>query len=571
MLRNLSLLVGILTSWALSPIALAEQLSEEAVAARVKAAAVSSDTISTTAVDDSSHVASHEVRSTQKVRNVILMIGDGMGPQQLGLLFAYAHHARATSENSEGASIENLLKQGANLALVRTEPHGVLVVDSAAAATQLATGQLAGSEMIGANFRGDAAPTVLEFAQKSGKATGLVSDTRITHATPAAFASHQRHRSLENEIAVDLLEKQVDVLFSGGLRHWIPEATNIRDSAAFLSIVQLIGDSYQPSSKRRDNRNLLLEARNNKYQLVFDRHELKLLDSGKALGLFANSEMLDAVAARNAETNNECSEPTLAEMAGKAIEVLEQDPEGFFLMIEGGQIDWAGHNNDSGTLLAELQRFDAAVREVFRWAKHRDDTLVLVTADHETGSFGFSYSGKDIPPPQTLDGDVFEGRPFQPNFNFAPQNVLNKLAKQKKSYFQIFTEFDALEAEEQTPETLQQIVNEAVAPFSITLKDAVDILTRSVNRNYVEDHPYLGTKTLPEMPDQESFYVYGENLRMNRLAHILSEQQCTVWGTGTHTSTPVPLVAFGPASENFTGILHSTDIGKRMIELVSEE
>jgi len=499
-----------------------------------------------------------------RARNVILMIGDGMGPQQLSLLFAYAQH---TGDPEKKSAIEQLLDRSGNIALVRTEPHGALVVDSAAAATQLATGQYAGSEMIGVNYQGDSAPTVLEIAKQHGKSTGLISDTRITHATPAAFASHQRHRSLENEIAVDMFENRVDVMLSAGLRYWVPQAVNQRDSAAYLALLQMIGGAYDPISKREDNRNLLLEARA-EYQLVFDRSALAQVNSGKVLGLFANSEMLDALAERRALKTGVRTEPTLDEMTSKALEILDQNPEGFFLMVEGGQIDWACHNNDSGTLLAEMLRFDRAVRTVMEWVEDRDDTLVLITADHETGSFGFSYHADDIPDARRIGGDVFGREPFEPDFNFVSPKVLDRLDAQSKSFFQIFTEFDALPSKKQSPERLMEIINEGVAPFSITLADAAAILTRSANPYFREGHSYLGTKTLPQITNQQAFFVYGENLRMNRLGHILAAQQGTVWGTGTHTNTPVPLITHGPHADRFRGILHATDVGKGMIELV---
>jgi alkaline phosphatase len=502
-------------------------------------------------------------------KNVILIIGDGMGPQQMGLLFAYARHAPGSKVPKRVAAMEQMAQEG-ELGMVRTEPHDALVVDSAAAATQLATGKYAGSEMIGVDYEGNSATTVVEVARDLGKSTGLVSDTRLTHATPASFAAHQRDRSMENEIAVDMLASKTDVLLSGGLRYFVPQDTNNTDSATYASIVQMTGGAYPPYSRRTDNRNLLLEARKD-YQLVFDYKALAEVKKGKVLGLFGNSEMLDALSENKALQNDERTEPTLVEMTEKSLELLSQDPEGFFLMVEGGQIDWGGHNNDAGVMLHELLQLDDAVRVIVNWARERDDTLVLVTADHETGSFGFSYSGRDLPEPRQLSGKVFGDKPFIPNFNYAPHELLDNLAGQKKSFYEIFTEFDALPAEERTAENLMAMVNEAVAPYSITLDDATKILTRTPNRNYKEGHPYLGTKTVPQMPDQQDFFVYGENLRFNRLGHILGGQQHVVWGTGTHTNTPVAIISYGPGSDRFSGLMHSTDVGQRMIELVKGE
>ncbi len=515
-------------------------------------------------------VGSAKVKAdAKKIRNVILIIGDGMGPQQMGLLFAYARHAPGSKVPKRIAAMEQMAIDG-ELGMVRTEPYGSLVVDSAAAATQLATGKWSDSEMIGVDFEGNSAPTVVEIARDLGKATGIVSDTRLTHATPAAFAAHQRDRSMENEIAVDMIENNVDVLLSGGLRNFVPQAVNDKDSATYDALVQMMGGVYEPYSRREDNRNLLLEARND-YKIVFDHTGLADVKQGKVLGLFGNSEMLDAISENKALAKADRTEPTLVEMAEKSLELLSQDPDGFFLMIEGGQIDWGGHNNDAGVMLQELLQLDHAIRVVLNWARERDDTLVLVTADHETGSFGFSYSGKDLPEPRQLSGKVFGEELFMPNFNYASHELLDNLAAQKKSFFELFTEFDALPEKSKTAETLVTLVNESVAPYSITLEDATKILTRSPNRNFKKGHPYLGTKTVPQMPDQEDFYVYGENLRFNRLGHILGGQQNVVWGTGTHTNTPVAIISHGPGSEKFSGLMHATDVGQRVIEIVKGE
>ena len=134
------------------------------------------------------------------------------------------------------------------------------------------------------------------------------------------------------------------------------------------------------------------------------------------------------------------------------------------------------------------------------------------------------------------------------------------------------SEFDALPPKEQTAERLMSIVNDASA-FKITLDDAVNVLTREKNKNYVAGHPYMNTETVPKIDDFEPFYVYGENLRMNLLGRAMAAQQHVTWGAGTHSSTPVVLGAFGPgyAAKRFGGMLHATDVGQRMIELITAE
>ncbi len=502
------------------------------------------------------------------VRNVILMIGDGMGPQQVGLLMAYARYAAHSAVPDRTAAIERMFNEGV-LGVMRTECNGDLVVDSAASATQLSTGQLAGSEMIGIDYQGNRVEHILEIAHRLGKSGGLVTETRITHATPAGFAAHQQNRNMENEIAVDLLAVHPEVMLAGGLRHFVPEAINNRDSAAYAALMQLTGGAYPATSKRFDNQDLLLEARKS-YKLVFDRTTLAAAHAGPLFGLFADSEMLDALAEEAVADDPKHTQPSLVEMSSKALEVLNQNPKGFFLMIEGGEIDWAGHNNDAGLLLHEMLQFDDAVRLAYDWVRQRDDTLLVVTADHETGSFGFSYAGRPLPDAVTLPGDAFRGAQFQPNFNYAPVELLDKIYEQRKSFASMLAEYDALPLAEQKPERLVDIVN-ASSAFKINLDDATTVLTRARNKNYVPGHPYMNTPTVPKIQDFEPFYVYGENLKMNLLGRAMAHDQHVVWGSGTHTSTPVLLGAYGPpaAEQRFAGMLHSTDVGKRMIELIS--
>ncbi|HYO26600.1 MAG TPA: alkaline phosphatase, partial [Lacipirellulaceae bacterium] len=358
------------------------------------------------------------------VRNIILLIGDGMGPQEANLLMLFARYAKSSTVPDRVAAFEQLINQG-TVGIVRTEPHGAMVVDSAAAATQLATGQFAGSEMIGLNYRGEVAETIVEAAHRVGKSAGLVTDTRVTHATPAGFAAHQPSRAMENEIAQDMLANRVEVMLGGGLRHWTPQDANNREGPTYAALMQMTGGAYPATSKRLDNRNLLLEARQD-YQLVFDRHSLAAASKAPLLGIFADSEMGDALVERAALANDSTRrEPTLVEMTAKTLELLGADPDGFFLMVEGGQIDWCGHNNDAGTMLHELLRFDAAIRVALDYAREHEGTLVLVTADHETGGFGFSFAGRPLPAPATLPGEKFRGVPFAPNFNYAPPELLD--------------------------------------------------------------------------------------------------------------------------------------------------
>ncbi|MEH6578077.1 MAG: alkaline phosphatase [Amphritea sp.] len=508
------------------------------------------------------------VYAESKIKNVILIIGDGMGPQQVGLLETYAKLAPNSIYDGRQTAISTFANAGV-VGSSLTHPDGALVVDSACSATQLALGKYAPSEVIGVDTNGNPQQTVLELAKAQGKATGLVSDTRLTHATPAAFAAHQPHRSLENEIAVDMLEVGPDVMLSGGLRHWIPSSVNAKGSD-YDELHAMTGGTVKLKSKRKDERNLLAEAQSSGYQLAFNRQQLsEASDQDKLLGLFSYSGMQDGIQNSNSRDDANRTEPTLTEMTAKALEVLSKDEDGFFLMVEGGQIDWAGHNNDTGTMLHEMIKFDNAVRYVHDWVDGREDTLVIITADHETGSFGFSYSAADLPMAKPLSGSAFSKQDYKPNFNFGGLDLLDRLYEQKKSFPGMMADFWKLPESKQVPEALADAINSS-SSFKVNNEQAAKVLAMTDNPFKVEDHSYLSAKQLPKVDDFQAFYVYGEEIHYDLIGRQLAQDQNVVWGTGTHTHTPVNVIAWGPDDviRPMSSFMHHKDIGAFMMSMM---
>lgn len=499
------------------------------------------------------------------VKNVIMIIGDGMGPGQVGLLEEYATRAPSSIYNGNPTAMSSFANTGV-MGLSANGPHGSLVVDSACSASQLATGVPSGSEMVGLDANGNPVETILEKAKAMGKATGLISDTRITHATPASFAAHQPHRSLENEIAVEMLTSgNVDVMLAGGIRHWIPQGVNSDDAVKAEVSAQIGEPSIRVKSKRKDDRNLLSEAADLGYSLAFNREGMESAEGDKLLGLFSYSGMMNGIAYTNSKDDAERVQPSLKEMTVKALDILAADPDGFFLMVEGGQIDWAGHNNDAATMLHELLKFDEAVQAVYDWVKDRNDTLVLITADHETGSFGFSYTRKDLPEAKPLDGTAFQDRDYKPNFNFGPLEVLDKLYQQKTDFYGIW---DAAEVDGGFPtaQSMMDAINNN-SEFKVTIEQAAEILEREHNEYYVADHGYLSATDFPKVSDFKEFYVYGDEIHLDLIGRKLAADQTIVWGTGTHTHTPVQVVAWGPDAviKPFSSYLHHTKVGELAI------
>ncbi len=504
-------------------------------------------------------------RPDGEVRNLILLIGDGMGPQQIGLALTYARYAAKPAVKDRELSIERIMRDGTT-GLALTSPEGFLVTDSAASGTQIATGRKSRPGMIGLDGDGNPAETILEKARRSGRAAGLVSDTRITHATPASFAAHRPVRMMENEIAGDLLDSGAEVLLSGGLRHWLPGNVGDASSSENAYLEKIIPDHLSLRSARRDGRNLIREAQQRGYETVFDRKALIGSSSSKLLGLFAESEMPDAIRVSRTRSDGKRVIPTLAEMTGKALEALSRNEKGFFLMVEAGQIDYACHHSDAGRLLHEMLIFDETLDRIYRWARGRSDTLVVVIADHETGGFAFSYSRYDVPPGMKLPGTAFRGREYSPMNNYARPSLLDSLYAQKKSFNDIRLEFDTLPPGSRTPGNLARIFNDAVE-FKISAEQAGDILA-------MEDAPPGFTARgerihrLPRVHDFKEFYMAPGEGRNNLMGRAVAREQSVVWATGTHTASPVILVAWGPEkhSRRFGGVHHTTEVHDLMAE-----
>jgi len=446
-------------------------------------------------------------------RNVVLMIGDGMGPQQLGLLEAL-HRVR----DLEPTAFRQLAVRGTT-GLSLHHPGDGLVTDSACSATQLALGAPSRNGMIGFDLQGRSQTNLREKAAARGLATGVVSDTRITHATPAAFLAHVPYRGQELDIAAQIVASDVQVALSGGRAMFVPE-----------------GDEGQ----RDDGRDLLSEARDAGLEVALTADELAAAGP-RVLGLFGRRSMPDALSA-----SDDPQVPTLAQLTSAALERLDDDPDGFFLVVEAGQIDWAAHANDAAWMLAELRRFDAAVDVVFDFAAARNDTLVVVTADHETGGFGISPSEHMPHPPLQLEG---LDEPYEVKESPVAIDVLAGLEAHDASVFEILGRLDALDEAEQTPQAL------------------VDLVATHWGRELSVDQAEAVLGTSPMAP-RAGHYGDGAYARAGALAQAFADETGMVWSTAGHTHTPVPVLAFGPGAEAFGGLLHHVEVGQRLADLL---
>ncbi len=280
----------------------------------------------------------------QGLRNIILFIGDGMGVAEV---FA------GMTANHGKLNLEYLKYTGFS----RTQASGNYITDSAAGATAIACGVKTYNGAIGVNADTVKVPNILELAEARGLSTGLIATSSITHATPAAFIAHEKSREMYESIARDFLDTDVDVVIGGGWGHF---------------------------ADRMDGRSLIPVLRQRGYTTIADENELTLSNGPKLFALLAEGHLPVAVERKD----------LLSRAALAALNRLNQNEKGFFLMIEGSQIDWGGHKNDTGRVIEEFLDFDRTIGTALKFAEGNGQTLILCTADHETG--GMALESGDI-------------------------------------------------------------------------------------------------------------------------------------------------------------------------------
>ena len=353
-------------------------------------------------------------------KNVILFIGDGMGPTVLTA-------TRLFKVGEEGNLEMMKLPRSAR---IKTFSNDAQTTDSAPSMAAYTTGVKMNNEVIAmssdtkavapgkdvngnktvnncSSDNGKPVPTILELAKAAGKAVGAVTTTELTHATPAATYAHICHRDAAYDIAAQAvpggtgfnqaLGDGVDVLMGGGANHWTP---------------------YSASNKggRNDNRDLTAEMKAQGYSYVTTRSELAKVTSGKVLGLFSSKSHLDYELDRVAKgTAN--TQPSLSEMTAKAIDLLSKNSQGYFLMVEGGRIDHALHGTNAKRSLTDAVALDEAVKTALGKVD-LNNTLIVVTADHDHTMTINGYSAKGNPVLDLVkngDGSTqndVDGKPF---------------------------------------------------------------------------------------------------------------------------------------------------------------
>jgi len=427
-------------------------------------------------VGNTSVQAQVENNNNADIKNVIFLIGDGMG-----VSYTSAYRYFKDNHNTPEVETTEFDKYLVGQQMTYPEDPEQNITDSASAATAMSAGVKTYNAAIAVDNDKSKVKTVLEAAKEKGKATGLVATSEITHATPAAFGAHNENRKNMNAIADDYYNElingkhKIDVLLGGGKSNFERPDVNLADA------FKKDGFSYVT----------------NKEQLLKDKNN-------QILGLFATGglpKMID----RTEDI------PSLEEMTTSAIDRLNKNKNGFFLMVEGSQIDWAGHDNDIVGAMSEMEDFEKAFKAAIEFAKKDKHTLVVATADHSTGGFSIGANG-----------------------------IYNWFGK-------------PVQAAKRTPAFMADEIAKG-ADVEKTLKSYID-------------------QNLLPLTDAEIQSVKNAGKKSSDISTaiktIFNKRSYTGWTTGGHTGEDVAVYAFGPSKERFAGQVDNTDHAKIIFDILS--
>ena len=434
-------------------------------------------------------------QAAKPVKYVFLFIGDGMSiPQRM------TAEELARINTGKGLAINSMPHQ----ALTTTRSANSFITDSAASGTAIACGSKTNNGMIGMDPKGGRLKSVAEVARDSGRKVGILTSVTLNHATPAAFYGHNRSRGNYYDLGLDLVESGFDFFGGGGIAE-----CDDKKAKSYK------GDIYE-----------IAEGRG--YTVV--RKDMKALAAlkpgcGKVIATGADGALMYNLDAPDS--------PRIADFTKKAIELLDNE-RGFFIMVEGGKIDWMCHANAAATVMAEVADFDNAVKVALEFArKNPRDTLVVVTGDHETGGLTMGFAGT------------------------AYNSYIDRLNAQKRSR----------EAFNSASKKL------AGGGKDIEFEDVIPLLSESFGFVFDEDSESPLALSEAERGELEkAFGRWKKDVSKGALslaaAKILNNKAGLAWTSDAHTALPVETSAQGAGAEVFSGTIDNTDIAKILKELV---
>ena len=419
---------------------------------------------------------------------IILFIGDGMATPQRMIAEEFA------LKSGYGKLLINHFPFHAT---TRTVSTSSLVTDSAAAGTAIACGTKTANGRIGVDPKGKKLESVAELAKKKSYKVGIISTMVINHATPASFYGHRPSRQQYYELGLDLIESGFDLFAGGGIRQ---VSKNFKGPKP---------DIYGLARKKG-------------YRTITDKKDFLALKPGCGKFIYSAAPGYMPAAMDTPPTGT-----TLAEMTSKAIELLK-NPKGFFLMVEGGTIDVFGHAKEAAANLREVLALDQAVKAAVDFMKkHPEDTLIVVTGDHETGgmTMGFAGSGYSMSTERLAFQKVSAG---------AFAKIVKNAQTENKNF---------------------------------SFADAQKLLTRDFGFQFSGD-----PKKDPMVLSAAQIKLLEDGFKKKKLAHaaknVMSQKAGIGWTTGSHTALPVLTTSIGVQAQRFTGFIDNTDISKKLKELL---
>lgn len=459
------------------------------------------------------HVATAGVDNAyygKKAKYVFFFIGDGMAMPQINATEIF----KGTLGSNDPMSLKKLnFTVFPHIGMQATHSANTFITESAAAGTALATGHKTNNDVLGMDpSKTVKFKTMAEMAKEKGMKVGIVSSVSIDHATPGAFYAHESSRKNLYQIGIALTDSGFDYFGGGGL--------------------------LQPTGKNNDQPHVLDIARQKGYTVVNTKEAITGLtkNSGKSIAI---NPVLDADAALEYEVDR-TDQLSLADFTRKGIELLD-NPNGFFFMVEGGKIDWSCHANDAATTVRDMLVFENSIQVALQfYAQHPDETLIVVTGDHETGGMTIGFAGTEY------------------------QTFFNKINQQTVS----FLEFD------------KQIktYRENTTQENATLNDWLPILSEKFGLDNLTDYERSRLETAlaasminPKKRNQDphSYLLYGTYEPFSvTVTHILNQRAGIGWTTYAHTGVTIPVFAQGVGGEAFQGSYDNTDVAKKIMAIM---
>ncbi len=447
------------------------------------------------------------VAHAKDAKYVFLFIGDGMGIPQ-----------RAATEAYTGKKMvmDNFPSQG----VTTTSANNRFITGSAASATAIASGKKTNINYIGVDKDLKPIKTIAEMAKDDGKKVGIISSVSIDHATPAAFYAHVPTRKMYHEIDWSLANSKFDFFGGGGF----------------------IDPTGKKSKKPLGD--AVAKAKENGFKFVNSKDDFEKLNKDSGRVIVVNSWLQDDEALPYAMDATD-KDITLPEITGKAIEMLDND-KGFFMMVEGGKIDWACHANDAAAAIKDNVAFDESVAKAVEFAKkHPDDTLIVVTGDHECGGMTLGFAGTKY----DTDFGVLQNQ--KGSFTKFDQDVL---APYKKDH-----------AKDAKLDDLKPVISEFFG-LKFTGDEKDPMVLKAYEVADIEDAFKRSMAGETEKGNDQAYLLYGSYDPLSvTLTHILNRKAGLAWTSYSHTGVPIMTSAMGAGSDKFSGSYDNTDIAKKIM------